>query len=321
MTRNRHFLPRFVSRWWSKRSSTTPTGDRDDLSTPSTTRPPSSETLGDLAESKNRFPNRLTHRFKNPQAAPPSLPKNADRADLNPEQDITGQPERSLGNATEEARSGVSEGGSFNWLDRLRPKQLEEQLANQFTKYRQQLTASTGETLENRFEQILGNLPKLPQINRTEIEKRFESFARNAKPEDIGKILQRLPDMNRGPIRELWPKVRSLMEMIRDPDAAWAGKALAIGALIYLISPFDAIPDLIPFGGLADDAALIIAVVATLARELDRYGRQSMQAHIEMAEKLAEIEVQKYNRIVRLTLLGSIITAALTILVKIILSQ
>ncbi|TAF51204.1 MAG: DUF1232 domain-containing protein [Oscillatoriales cyanobacterium] len=122
--------------------------------------------------------------------------------------------------------------------------------------------------------------------------------------------------MNRGAIREIWPKVRSLLEMIRDPNAAWTAKTLAIGALIYLISPLDAIPDFIPFGGLVDDAALIVAVVATLARQLDRYMRQSMQASVETAEKLAEIEVQKYNRIVRITLLGSIATALITIGLK-----
>ena len=249
------------------------------------------------------------------------------------------------------------------WLDRLRPKQLENQLNQQFQQFQQAQarqrnarqssgsgsgidpkdTTANGidpqgdsksdpksdpqadsqraerEPLGTQFDRILNNLPSLPQLpqfDRAEIERRFEIFARNAKPEDIGKIIRRLPDMNRGPIREIWPKVRSLLEMIRDPSAAWTAKALAIGALIYLISPLDAIPDFIPFAGLVDDAALIVAVVATLARELDRYMRQSMQASIETAERLAEIEVQKYNRIVRITLLGSIATALITIGLK-----
>ena len=218
------------------------------------------------------------------------------------------------------------------WLDRLRPKQLENQLNQQFQQFqarqleaRQQSRSDADanqpnrEPLATQFDRILANLPSLPQLpqfDRADIERRFETFARNAKPEDIGQILKRLPDMNRGPIREIWPKVRSLLEMIRDPSAAWTAKALAIGALVYLISPLDAIPDFIPFAGLVDDAALIVAVVATLARELDRYMRQSMQASVETAERLAEIEVQKYNRIVRITLLGSIATALITIGLK-----
>ncbi|MGD1902172.1 MAG: YkvA family protein [Geitlerinemataceae cyanobacterium] len=210
------------------------------------------------------------------------------------------------------------------WLDRVRPKQLEDRLLEQYRQFQQQRQAppapadlgdeTPDEKSMNPFERVWANLPNLP--DRADIERRFEKLARNAKPEDIGKIIKRLPEMNRGPIRELWPKVRSLFEMIRDPQAAWSAKALAIGALIYLISPLDAIPDFIPFAGLADDAALIVAVVAALARELDRYVRQSMEASVETAEKLAEIEVRKYNRIVRITLLGSIATALITIGLK-----
>ncbi len=208
------------------------------------------------------------------------------------------------------------------WVDRLRPKQLESQLNQQFRQFQARQQSQVNPTTDDRaslatqFDRVLSNLPQRLRIDRTEIERRFETFARNAKPEDIGTIIQRLPDMNRGPMREIWPKVRSLMAMIRDPSAAWTAKALAIGALVYLISPFDAIPDFIPFAGLVDDAALIVAVVATLARQLDQYMRQSMQASVEAAEKLAEIEVQKYNRIVRITLLGSIATALITIGLK-----
>lgn len=208
------------------------------------------------------------------------------------------------------------------WVNRLRPKQLENQLNQQFRQFQARQRSQANPESDDRvflsiqFDRILAQLPQKLRVDRSDIERRFEAFARNAKPEDISTIIQRLPEMNRGAIREIWPKVRSLLEMIRDPSAAWTAKTLAIGALIYLISPFDAIPDFIPFVGLIDDAALIVAVVATLARQLDQYMRQSMQASVETAEKLAEIEVQKYNRIVRITLLGSIATALITIGLK-----
>lgn len=155
------------------------------------------------------------------------------------------------------------------WVDRLRPKQLEKQLNQQFRQFQARQSSPVDPAADDRtslatqFDRVLSNLPQLLRVDRAEVERRFETFARNAKPEDIGKIIKRLPDMNRGPMREIWPKVRSLLDMIRDPSAAWTAKALAIGALVYLISPFDAIPDFIPFAGLIDDAALIVAVVAT----------------------------------------------------------
>ena len=153
------------------------------------------------------------------------------------------------------------------------------------------------------------------------IRKRFRQFATNAKLEDIQQILAKLPAMRRGEIQKIWPKVEALAKMLRDPKAAWKSKAIAIGALAYLISPFDAIPDIIPVAGLLDDAAVILAVVATLAQELDRYFAKTAQRGIDVAQERADVEIRKYNRIVRITLLGGIGFAILTIVVNYALKQ
>ena len=155
---------------------------------------------------------------------------------------------------------------------------------------------------------------KLDNQRLTKVKIIFEKFLDQVKPEDTEKINQNLEKMYRGPIKEIWPKIQSLVKMIRDPQSAWRTKALGIATLVYLISPFDAIPDVIPVVGLADDAALIVAVVSTLAYQLEKY-------LIKQAENQAEIEIRKYNKIVRITLIGSIITALLTIVVKFILNQ
>ncbi len=63
---------------------------------------------------------------------------------------------------------------------------------------------------------------------------------------------------------------QALWSLVKDPSAGWGSKALAIVALVYLISPPDAIPDLIP-GGLADDVAVILAIASKLASVLKRY--------------------------------------------------
>ncbi|WP_228059825.1 YkvA family protein [Plectonema radiosum] len=157
--------------------------------------------------------------------------------------------------------------------------------------------------------------------NSNKIKNIFHQLVKSANPQDIQKIAAKLPSMNRGQIKEIWPKIQSLFQMAVDPKVAWKSKALAIGSLLYLISPFDAIPDIIPFVGLADDAAVIISVVSTLAFELSKYAKQSASKGIEVAEQLADIEVRKYNRIVKITLTGSIIAAILAIAVKIILKH
>lgn len=74
--------------------------------------------------------------------------------------------------------------------------------------------------------------------------------------EDIDESL--LMKMKRGPIKKVWTEVMKLWEAVKDPKSDKAMKALSIGALLYLISPLDVIPDVIPILGLTDDAGIII---------------------------------------------------------------
>ncbi|QCS50821.1 DUF1232 domain-containing protein [Picosynechococcus sp. PCC 11901] len=159
-------------------------------------------------------------------------------------------------------------------------------------------------------EQVKANLR---EQDKTRIAQVFQRFAQGVTPADIEKIKAHLGEMRRGPIKDIWQKVQGLAQLIKDPNVAWRSKTMAIAALLYLVSPLDAVPDVIPFAGLADDAAVIIAVGSTLAFELEKYMTRQ-------AEKKAEIEIKKHTTNVRITLLGSIAAAAIAILVKIILN-
>jgi uncharacterized membrane protein YkvA (DUF1232 family) len=44
-----------------------------------------------------------------------------------------------------------------------------------------------------------------------------------------------------------------------------------IGAIVYFVNPFDAIPDFIPVIGYLDDAAVIGWVMKTLKDEIERF--------------------------------------------------
>ena len=159
-------------------------------------------------------------------------------------------------------------------------------------------------------EQVKANLR---EQNKTRIAQVFQRFAQGVTPADIEKIKAHLGEMRRGPVKEIWQKVQGLAQLIKDPNVAWRSTTMAIAALLYLVSPLDAVPDVIPFAGLADDAAVIIAVGSTLAFELEKYMTRQ-------AEKKAEIEIKKHTTNVRITLLGSIAAAAIAIIVKIILN-
>lgn len=105
----------------------------------------------------------------------------------------------------------------------------------------------------------------------TEAEQRLEAYSSQATESDIEIIRRRLSGMNRGPIKKLWRDVIALWRMVTAPDAKWATRAIAIGALLYLVSPFDGVPDILPLLGLADDAAVIAAAVGLLFTELQKY--------------------------------------------------
>jgi uncharacterized membrane protein YkvA (DUF1232 family) len=82
------------------------------------------------------------------------------------------------------------------------------------------------------------------------------------------------PDATRAKIRENrhLPFISDVIAMSRYLVHAGAvDAAVIIGALVYFVSPIDAIPDLTPVVGYIDDAAVIAAAVARLGHALDRY--------------------------------------------------
>ncbi|MBC8329037.1 MAG: DUF1232 domain-containing protein [Planctomycetes bacterium] len=59
-----------------------------------------------------------------------------------------------------------------------------------------------------------------------------------------------------------------------DYRPSWRVVATAVAALLYLISPFDLIPDFIPIIGWLDDAAVLAIAFSLLNEELMRYARK-----------------------------------------------
>ena len=65
--------------------------------------------------------------------------------------------------------------------------------------------------------------------------------------------------------------ILALVRYMRDPLVSWHRKAIVVGALIYFISPIDAIPDIAPLVGYLDDLGVITAVLKFLGHELIPY--------------------------------------------------
>ena len=99
----------------------------------------------------------------------------------------------------------------------------------------------------------------------------------NLTPEELPKYQKHYSDS------EFWWKVRNLARKagvkvtyyalvlyytLTSPETPAKYKAVIAGALGYMILPLDLIPDMIPFAGLADDWAALLAAVAYVSTSI-----------------------------------------------------
>lgn len=77
-------------------------------------------------------------------------------------------------------------------------------------------------------------------------------------------------------IRQLPNFLRLLFGLVTDPRVATVDKLLVFGAIAYIITPIDLIPDFIPFIGEVDDVYLL---VIALQRLISNAGRLVLLDH------------------------------------------
>jgi uncharacterized membrane protein YkvA (DUF1232 family) len=77
-------------------------------------------------------------------------------------------------------------------------------------------------------------------------------------------------------IRQLPHFLRLLFGLISDPRVALVDKLLVFGAIAYIVTPIDLIPDFIPFLGEVDDVYLL---VIALQRLISNAGRVVLLDH------------------------------------------
>ncbi|WP_372422688.1 YkvA family protein [Salinarimonas chemoclinalis] len=66
--------------------------------------------------------------------------------------------------------------------------------------------------------------------------------------------------------RRIRADVATLVRAVRDPHAPRAAKLLAVLIVLYVVSPFDLVPDWRALTGLADDLLVVAGGLAAIAR-------------------------------------------------------
>ena len=117
-----------------------------------------------------------------------------------------------------------------------------------------------------------------------EINKRAEGMSR----EDIGETIskgKKAEQMAKESsfLRQYWKDIKTSFALLKDwymgnyTKIPFRMVASIAGAMLYLVSPLDVVPDWLPFGGLLDDALVLAAVFAMSRRDLDEYATWARQ--------------------------------------------
>jgi uncharacterized membrane protein YkvA (DUF1232 family) len=102
----------------------------------------------------------------------------------------------------------------------------------------------------------------------------------------VAMIRERLPSYLKLPaITAVKPALQQMWRLLGDPAAAQASKLVVAGALLYVVMPFDFIPDFIPVIGLTDDIAVVTGAASYLGYELTKYAQQEGKEEEEQQEE------------------------------------
>lgn len=123
---------------------------------------------------------------------------------------------------------------------------------------------------------------KKSSISDKEAREALEKGARNVSEEDLEKIVAHADNIehtfqSHGPLKRFIEDVTLMISLIKDyingeyrEIPFWSIAAVA-AALLYVLNPFDIIPDFIPVIGFIDDAAVVAASLYMVEKDLHRY--------------------------------------------------
>jgi uncharacterized membrane protein YkvA (DUF1232 family) len=124
-------------------------------------------------------------------------------------------------------------------------------------------------------------LPKDPRRNRVfaVVLDRAKWFARNPKAlrELFDEAVRKTKSIPKAPFNELWSSLQAMLRLIRAyyrgeyRDVKIANLVLIIAAIIYVLDPWDLIPDWIPGLGFIDDATVLAFAVQKTRETLNNF--------------------------------------------------
>jgi uncharacterized membrane protein YkvA (DUF1232 family) len=119
-------------------------------------------------------------------------------------------------------------------------------------------------------------------ITKQQAAETLRRDAEKVTPDDVEKVLEQTEELEKrfqsgGPLGKFLDDFRLLLSIVKD---YWSGRyrkipywtvAAIVAALLYVLNPFDLVPDFIPVVGQLDDALVVGACLALIGQDLHRY--------------------------------------------------
>jgi uncharacterized membrane protein YkvA (DUF1232 family) len=121
------------------------------------------------------------------------------------------------------------------------------------------------------------------QDDHEELRSRVEKQAASVTEKDAKKVVDRERELEKkllevpAKLGKLLNQVKLLFELVRSyvngsyRAVPWASIAMAVAALLYFLTPFDFIPDMIPGIGFIDDAFVVKFALTAIQSDLRAY--------------------------------------------------
>ena len=135
--------------------------------------------------------------------------------------------------------------------------------------------------IKNRKEAVMAE-EKKTGISEEEAAEEAKKYSRKVSEDDVADMVGKEDKMkgffrNVEALKKYWDDVCDVFALLKDrvtgkyTETPWSTIAALTGALLYVLSPLDVIPDFIPIAGFLDDAAVFGFVLTFAKDDLARY--------------------------------------------------
>lgn len=136
------------------------------------------------------------------------------------------------------------------------------------------------------------------EVEESKLNSQLEKYETQVTQENIENAEKKASKFKDDPrISALWNKIQMMFEIAKHPKIWGSQVALWVGAaLIYLVSPLDLLPDILPVVGLTDDIAAILLVLNRVSSAVSRLFQNNPSKYLQLfPEKLRPTVIKCFN--------------------------